>query len=150
VRMTMMKKIQVTDRYMGRLSHGGDLLDEITALCTEKNIQLGRIEAIGAVQRARLAYYEQKTREYQFFTLDQPLEIAKLTGNISLKDGQPMVHAHVTLADNAGNGYGGHLAPGTVIFACELIVESYAGAQLERKPDAETGLPLWATENQST
>lgn len=128
---------------MGRLSHGADLLEEITGFCTEKGIRLGRVEAIGAVQRARLAYYDQKTREYLFFTLDQAMEIAKLTGNISLKDDQPMVHAHVTLADSAGNAYGGHLAPGTVIFACELIIESYEGAVFERRFDAETGLPLW-------
>ncbi|MBS0014540.1 MAG: DNA-binding protein [Desulfobacterales bacterium] len=144
--MTIMKTIQPAECFMGRLTHGADLLDEITALCREKNIRLGRLEAIGAVQRARLAYYDQKTREYQFFTLDQPLEIAKLSGNISIKDGQPMVHAHLTLADGAGNAYGGHLAQGTVIFACELIVESYDGPVFERKYDEETGLPLWATD----
>ena len=145
--MTMMKQIQPSKLFMGRLTFGADLLEEITAVCVEKNIRLGRLEAIGAVQRARLAYYDQKAREYRFFTLDQPLEIAKLSGNISIKEGQPMVHAHLTLADGAGNAFGGHLAPGTVIFACELIIESYEGPVFERKPDPETDLPLWTTEN---
>jgi hypothetical protein len=141
--MAKMQTVKTIQTFMGRLSHGADLLEEITAFCKAENIRLGRVEAIGAVQRARLAYYDQKTREYLFFTLDQPLEIINLKGNVSLKDGQPMVHAHVILADSSGNAYGGHLAPGTMIFACELIVESFEGPVFERKPDAETGLPLW-------
>ncbi|MBS3732526.1 MAG: DNA-binding protein [Desulfobacterales bacterium] len=139
----MMKKISSQQVHMGKLQHGADLLEEITQTCNRENIRLGRIQAIGAVQRARLAYYNQKTREYRFFTIDQPLEILNLSGNISLKDGEPMVHAHISLADDAGNAYGGHVAPGTVIFACEIVIESFEGPAFERSFDEETGLPLW-------
>ncbi|MCF8035488.1 MAG: DNA-binding protein [Desulfobacteraceae bacterium] len=139
----MMKKISPQQVYMGKLQHGADLLEEITQTCNKENIRLGRIQAIGAVQRARLAYYNQKTREYRFFTIDQALEILNLSGNISLKDGEPMVHAHITLADDAGNAYGGHVAPGTVVFACEIVIESFEGPAFERSFDEETGLPLW-------
>lgn len=141
--MAMMKKISPQQIYMGRLQHGADLLEEITQTCNRENIRLGRIQAIGAVQRARLAYYNQKTREYRFFTIDQALEILNLSGNISLKDGEPMVHAHITLADDAGNAYGGHVAPGTAVFACEIVIESFEGPAFERSFDEETGLPLW-------
>ncbi len=141
--MAMMKKISPQQVYMGKLQHGADLLEEITQTCNRENIRLGRIQAIGAVQRARLAYYNQKTREYRFFTIDQALEILNLSGNISLKDGEPMVHAHITLADDAGNAYGGHVAPGTVVFACEIVIESFEGPAFERSFDEETGLPLW-------
>lgn len=141
--MAMMKEISPQQLFMGKLRHGADLLEEITAACTRENIRLGRIQAIGAVQHARLAYYNQKTREYRFFTIDQALEILNLSGNISLKDGEPMVHAHITLADDAGNAYGGHVAPGTVVFACEIIIEAFEGPAFERSFDEETGLPLW-------
>ena len=141
--MAMMKKISTQQAYMGKLQHGADLLEEITQTCNRESIRLGRIQAIGAVQRARLAYYNQKSREYRFFTIDQPMEILNLSGNISLKDGEPMVHAHITLADDAGNAYGGHVAPGTVIFACEIVIESFEGPAFEREFDEETGLPLW-------
>ena len=141
--MAVMKKVQSRELFMGKLSHGNDLLEEITDLCRKKNIQLGRIEALGAVQKARLAFYNQQTHEYQFFIIDQPLEITKLVGNISLKGGAPIVHAHVTLADKTGETYGGHLAPGTVIFACEFILEVFEGPIFERGFDKETSLPLW-------
>lgn len=141
--MAFMKKVTSSQLYMGKLRHGADLLDELTTLCRENNVSLGRVQAIGAVQKARLAYYDQLTRIYEFFDLDQALEITMLTGNISLKDGEPMVHVHVTLSDKDGNAFGGHLAQGTVIFACEYIIEGFDGPEFNRTFDEETGLPLW-------
>lgn len=142
--MAIVKKVKSKELFMGRLDYGADLLEEITDICRKNNIQLGRVEAIGAVQKASLAFYNQQAFEYQCFTLDKPLEIIKLVGNISLKDGNPFVHAHIALADKNGAVYGGHLASGTIIFACEIIIESIAGASFERKYDEETRLPLWA------
>jgi hypothetical protein len=141
--MAMMKKVKPREVFIGRLSHGGDLLEEITDICQRENIKLARFEALGAFQRARLAFYNQETHEYQFFVLDQPLEITKLVGNISLKDGSPFVHAHITLADKKGNAYGGHLASGTVVFACEFMLEVFDGPVLQRDFDETTGLFLW-------
>jgi len=66
-----------------------------------------------------------------------------LVGNISLKDGRPFLHAHVTLADKEGHAFGGHLAPGTIVFVCELVVQALEGPEFTRELDQETGLPLW-------
>jgi len=129
---------------MGRLGFGCDLLEGLTKVCTEQNIILGRVEAIGAVKSARIGFYNQQSRAYEHLSLDCPLEITKLTGNVSLKEGAPFVHAHVTLANNKGECFGGHLVPGTTVFACEFILEVYDGANLERKFDNETGLFLWS------
>lgn len=142
--MAIAEKVQSRELLMGKLSYGADLLQELTDICMNKKIQLGRVKAIGAVQRARLAYYDQKTHEYQFFVIDQSLEIANLTGNVSLKDGAPFVHAHITLVDKEGKAYGGHLAPGTEVFACEFVLEAFDGPAFERTLDQKTGLPLWA------
>ena len=142
--MTESKPVDSREIVMGKLSCGCDLLEALTNVCAERDVKLGRIEAIGAVQKARIGYYNQATRAYQFSTFDNPLEITNLVGNISLKDGKPFVHAHVTLADEAGKSYGGHLAPGTVVFACEFILEAFDGPTFNRCPDEETGLPLWS------
>ncbi|MBF0426318.1 MAG: DNA-binding protein [Magnetococcales bacterium] len=129
--------------FMGRLSHDGDLLAELTRLCRERGITAGWISAIGAVKRARVGFYDQVARQYCFLDLDLPLEITNLTGNVSLKDGETFVHAHVTFADDAGRAFGGHLAPGTILFAGEVLIRSFATTAFQRDLDAETGLFLW-------
>jgi hypothetical protein len=141
--MHLNREIKAQQIFMGRFARGSDLLDSLNNLCREKDIRLGRIEALGAVEKARLQYYDQKNRAYQNIALDQPMEILNLHGNISQKEGIPMVHAHLTLADGQGRAMGGHLAPGTTIFACEYILEKFSGPEFSREMDPATGLPLW-------
>jgi hypothetical protein len=126
---------------------GEDLLAALTNCAREHGITLGEVQAIGAVSRARVGYYNQAERKYYFLDLARPLEIIALTGNISLKDGEPMVHAHVTLSDSDGRAFGGHLAEGTLVFACEFAIQEYRSATaLVRQMDDPTGLFLWPRE----
>ena len=141
--MASMKEVRRGRVLIGRLDHGADLLGEIASLCRGADIRLARIQAIGAVQKARLAYYDQAGKTYRSFEFSQPLEILSLAGNVSIRDEEPAVHAHLVLGDAKGNAFGGHLAEGTVVFACECIVEELVGAELVRAYDAPTGLPLW-------
>jgi uncharacterized protein len=130
--------------FMGRLAKGDDLLLALEQVCQHHYITLGEVRALGAVTGARVGFYNQAERKYYFLEFDQPLEILSLAGNISLKDGKPMVHAHVTLADAQGRAVGGHLAEGTPVFACEFAIDEYtADQELARQPDAATGLWLW-------
>ena len=141
--MAIMKKINPKEFFLGKLGYGCDLLVEITNICQMEDIRIGRIEAFGAVQSARLSFYNQKWNDYQTFEIDRPLEITKLAGNVSIKNEEPFVHAHVTFTDETGKAYGGHLEEGTVVFACEIIVESFDGPIFKRAYDEETGLSLW-------
>ncbi len=141
--MAISRTVEPKDIFVGRLKHGADLLEELTSFCREKQIRLGKIQALGALKRARLAFYNQSTRKYEFHDFDQPLEITALVGNVSIKDGEPIIHAHVTLSDDKSAAFGGHLAPGTIVFACEFTIEVFQGEDLIRGMDDETGLPLW-------
>ena len=141
--MAIIREVKSGGRLMGKLTHGADLLEELTSICKDHDIRLGRVEALGAVQKARVGFYDQKEREYRFMDLDEPLEILNVTGNVSVKEGEPIIHAHITLGDSKGNTFGGHLAPGTIVFACEYIIEILNGEELTRGYDDETGLPLW-------
>ncbi|HEX2965908.1 MAG TPA: DUF296 domain-containing protein [Syntrophorhabdaceae bacterium] len=141
--MTKFNQVEYRSSLIGKLPYGCDLLEELTHIATEKSITLARIEAIGAVQKARIAYYEQETQTYQPLSFDYPLELLKLSGNISLKDGIPFVHAHITLSDASGKSLGGHLASGTIVFSCEFIIDIFDGPELNRGFDPRTGLQLW-------
>jgi len=137
-------KIKPWGCFIGRLAKGDDLLPALEKFCQQQDIKVGEVRALGAVTRARVGFYNQEERKYYFLDFEQPLEILALVGNISLKDGKPMVHAHVTLADAAGRAFGGHLAEGTPVFACEYVIyEHMAEQELNRQLDQETGLMLW-------
>ena len=138
--------LQVTEsrKIIGRLRKGDDLLGALTGICQEMGITLGEVKAIGAVSQARIGYYHQDTRQYEWLDLPQPREILALEGNISLKDGQPFVHAHIMLSDGEGRAFGGHLADGTLVFAAEFVIQELkADKSLDRQMDEETGLFLW-------
>ncbi len=126
-----------------RLPHGGDLLEEISELARREGIKTGTVTAIGAVKRARIGYYDQAGRRYREWDLEEPLEICSCQGNISLKTGEVSVHVHIILADSEGKTAGGHLCPGTVIFAAECRIEELRGPELQREYDEKTGLSLW-------
>lgn len=129
---------------MGRLPQGADLLESLNDLCARENITAGEVRAIGALANAALGFYNQHTREYEYLALDQPLEIVSLIGDVSLKDGRPFVHAHVSLGDGQGRLWGGHLAQGSEIFACEvMLIEYQTDEPFERVFDQGTGLLLW-------
>ncbi|MBF0178241.1 MAG: DNA-binding protein [Magnetococcales bacterium] len=139
----MMLEMPSGKTFIGKLAHGCDLLAEITRICHEQCWTAGWLEGLGAVKKARVGFYDQATREYRHLDLDFPLEITHLVGNISLKEGVPFVHVHITFADNQGRAFGGHLAPGTIVFAGEIMIRPFASTALQRNLDAETGLFLW-------
>lgn len=129
--------------FMGRLAYGDDLLNSLTAFVQEKGIRTGRVQMIGALQKAIVGFYDHKAGKYINCEFEKPMEVLNLTGNVSIKDGQPFIHAHVTLGDEKGQSFGGHLMEGTIVFAAEFIVEEFEGEDLIRKPDETTGLTLW-------
>ena len=141
--MAIYNEIQFQRIFVGKLKYGSDLLEELTSVCEHNSIHLGRVEALGAVKKARLCFYNQQERKYDLFEIEENLEITALIGNISMRDGKPIVHAHITLSDAQGQAYGGHLATGTVVFTCEFCIDVYKGPRLLRAYDEETGLPLW-------
>ncbi|MCX7804960.1 MAG: DNA-binding protein [Planctomycetota bacterium] len=131
---------------VGRLARGEDLLEGLARVAAENGIRNGWVEAIGAVSRARFGYYDQSAKKYGYIERNEPLELLALTGNVSEKadaPGRPFIHAHVTLADERGNAFGGHLAEGTMVFAAEFRISEITDVTLSRNPDSETGLSLW-------
>lgn len=129
--------------HIGQLPFGADLLESLTDFVRKHNIRLGRVSAIGATTHAVVAYYDQNTKRYNPLEFPGGMEILNLHGNVSVRDGQPFVHVHIILGDPDGRVFGGHLMPGTTLFACEVVVEEFEGEELTRAHHERTGLHLW-------
>jgi uncharacterized protein len=141
--MMICREYSAGRRFVGRLPHGGDLITALETFCARHEIQIAVFSLIGAVSKATLGAYDQKQQVYVTFTAEGSLEILSCTGNISIKEGRPFVHAHVILCDEGGKTIGGHLFPGTVIFAGEAQITELNGPPLAREYDPTTGLMLW-------
>lgn len=125
------------------IKHGDDLHGAISEYCLKNNLKAGLIFAIGALKNANLGFYDQSGKKYLAEAVKRPLEILSCLGNVSLKDGRPFVHAHLTVSDKKGRVYGGHLESGSVVFACECAILPTTGEILKRKFDKLTALNLW-------
>lgn len=129
--------------FMGRLPHGQDLIASIEGFCQEASIQMATFSLIGAVSSFTIGAYDQKQQVYITAAEKGPFEIVTCTGNISLMDGKPLVHAHIVMGDQEGELAGGHLFSETIIYAGEICLQELAGKPLERAYDETTGLALW-------
>lgn len=138
----MVKEYLPTRHLVARMDKDLDLVEQITDLASRARIEAAAFTVIGALRQAELSYYDQERREYRNFGVDGPVELVSCTGNISLMDSKPFVHAHAVLSDIAGRVTGGHLIKAQV-FAAELYLVELSGEKLIREFDAETGLFLW-------
>ena len=129
--------------FLKRLEHDSDLVESIIIFAIDKNIRLGVFTAIGALKDAKISFYDQNAKKYIKREINEPLEIANLVGNISIKDEGIFAHAHATLSDKDGQTIAGHFEGGK-IFACELYLRELIGGEFERAYDEVTGLSLWS------
>jgi uncharacterized protein len=136
------KELQTGRCFVVRAKHDADIIIYLTGFAKENNISTAAFTALGALKNVKLGYYDQKKRVYGTLVFSGPIELVICVGNISLKDGEPFVHAHAVLSDDEGNVKGGHLLGGA-IFAAEVHVTELLGGTLVRQLDNVTGLSLW-------
>jgi len=144
--MYIVHKYQQGRKWIARLSYNADLLQELETFADKEGIRVGSVQVIGAVKKAVIGFYDQDKKAYETINLDEPLEILCCIGNLSLKDGAAKAHLHIALSRHNGSTLGGHLMPGTKVFAGEALIEEYIGPDLHRGYDEQTGLPLWSIE----
>jgi len=127
---------------MGSIEKEKDLLLALKELAKEHSILAGRIEILGCVSEAMVGYFNSKTKKLDFVKYRKFMNIVSCTGTITEKEGEPFIHLHIALSDDAGEMFGGHLAEGTVVYSAELTLAIYEGDRAIRMFDSATGLPL--------
>jgi len=136
-------KYKIKHTFIGSLKYNSDLYESITKIAIDEDICIGKVTAIGAVTSAVIGYFDQNKKQYNSINLSDGHEILNCTGNISLKEGKPFLHAHIILGNKDGKVFGGHLLPNTKVFACEVFIDEYTGEDLIRQKDNQTELSLW-------
>lgn len=134
------------DSFLTRLPINEDLLGAITQEFTKRNIRKAGFKLIGAVTTAVVGCFDPEKKMYSNKEFHGFFEIITCQGNVSEKDGEIFVHAHIGLAGHDYICFGGHLMPGTKIFVAELEGAPISGTPLVRKLDSSVGIALWTEE----
>lgn len=120
---------------------GDEVIGTLRQFAREGSIQGGRFAAIGALQRATVAFWNPKSRDYEHIEVDEQVEVLSIIGDVAVKGDETKIHAHTVLGRRDGSTVGGHLLHGVVFPTLEMHLVDY-GEPLERVRDAETELSL--------
>ena len=72
---------------------------------------------------------------------DKTHELISCMGNITLKDEEPFIHAHITFGDHDMNVKGGHVFAMTVAVVGEFYIRNFDGA-IHRELNGDIGLAV--------
>ncbi len=123
------------------LSHGDEVVKSLTAFAAKHQLGGSQFTAVGAFERAVVAYFDWSSKEYLRIPIDEQVEVLTLTGDITIDQHWPKVHAHVVVGKRDGTAHGGHLIEGHVRPTLETIVTEVP-EHLYRRHDPESGLAL--------
>jgi len=136
--MVLETKIEKT--IVGRLSEGMDLLESLKKVVEEHGIRGGEISLIGSLKKVRIGYYSRSEGKYIVKEGEGFFELVSCMGNISWRDGEPVVHIHMAAASLDGKIYLGHVLEGNIVDATvEYVIHVFRDG-IERRYDEETGL----------
>ena len=135
--------------FMGTITGGESVHEVLAETAVYQKITAATFNLLGGLHEVTFTAYDFSKQERQApIVLKRPLEIVSGHGTISLLDGRPHVHLHLSVSfrDDAyphGIGLvGGHAAHATA-FAVEFTLTAYDGAPMNRMLHEETGLKLW-------
>lgn len=129
--------------FIGRLPTGIDLLEGVTRIANQEEINVGKVEVYGTVRRLSLTVFNQETRFSEAIERESGQEIGALSGTISQFKRRSLPRLSGVFTDSQGNITAGTLALGTITHACEVVITELNGGLLSRDFDLESGLPLW-------
>lgn len=126
---------------MARFDEGEDLLKTLKECAEKNNIKCGWFSIIGGLKIFTYGLYE--AGEYRKISIKAKhcFELLPTFGNITLKGGDTLIHAHINASDEEkGASYGGHLMEGSIIYPFAEVVMQECEGQVNRIFDKKTNL----------
>jgi predicted DNA-binding protein with PD1-like motif len=127
--------------YVVVLATGDEAAAALASVAREYRLGASHFSAIGAFQRAVVAYFDWPSREYTHIAIDEQVEVLTLGGDITVEHGEPRVHAHVVVGKSDGTAHGGHLVEGHVRPTLEIVLTELP-RHLQRRFDPASKLAL--------
>ena len=123
------------------LQSGDEAMSALESFAREHRVRASQFTAIGAFERAVIAYFDWGSKQYRPIRIDEQVEVLTVNGDITLEGEAHKLHAHAVLGKSDGTAHGGHLMKGYVRPTLEIMVTELP-RHLFRRHDAESGLAL--------
>lgn len=137
-----MKKVKLSPNdWLVRLDVGDEIIASLVKFASEEDVKSASFSGLGAVGGLKYGYFDINDREYKVAEESISLEIVNLTGNLARIDGEPIVHAHISVGFPDMSVRGGHLVEGIISITGEIFIRTY-DADIERAEEERFGLKL--------
>jgi uncharacterized protein len=121
---------------------GDELAKGLLEFAEQEKLSAASFKAVGALSSVHLGWFSWESKKYEpSVTLDEQVELLSLIGDVALKDGKPVVHAHAVIGKKDGTAHGGHLLEAHIRPTCEVILTE-SPIHLQKQIDPESGLAL--------
>ena len=131
--------LQQQNQLILRLDKGEEVLASLAQVMAEQNIKACAFFGLGASDSVELAFYNTHLKDYRKKPFLEEMEILSLSGNGSIKDGQPAIHAHGIFGRNDFSLIGGHVIKLVVSVTLEIYLTKLEG-EMKRELNADFNL----------
>ena len=127
------------------LAKGDNINKTFESFAEVKGVGCAWLNGIGALENPEIGYYSLEDKSYYRKIFKGEYELTSLIGNITLKEGKPFSHTHITFSDTEFRVFGGHLFNANITAAGEFIMQ-FGSDEINREMNVAIGLPLWCLE----
>jgi predicted DNA-binding protein with PD1-like motif len=121
-----------------------DIIAGLYRFLDATKVQSGHFTALGAVGCAALGFFRPQEHTYKIARIEKQAEVSSLVGNIGIKNGKPVVHAHGVFSVEDGSCTAGHVFYASAWPTVEMTVTECENAPIRRYDD-ESELWLFDT-----
>lgn len=139
-----MKSIETKTKrvIIGKVEPDEDLIDAIIAIVNKHKITSGFISCIGALKKFTVGYFDIESKRYLTRTIDEYVELVSCMGNIAFKNGEPIIHLHISIGTRDYDIIGGHLLQPSIISVTGEVYILEIEKKIERFNDPQFNLLL--------
>jgi len=121
---------------------GDELAKGLLEFAEQEKLSAASFKAVGALSSVRLGWFSWESKQYEpSVTLDEQEELLSLIGDVAVKGGKPVVHAHAVIGRKDGTAHGGHLLEAHFRPTCEVVLAE-SPIHIQKQVDPESGLAV--------
>lgn len=125
-----------------RIDKGEEIVETLKAICEKEDITLAYVNAIGAVGDVTVGVFKTAEKQYYSNSFKGDFEIVSLSGTVTQMNKEHYSHLHMSVGNEKGEVFGGHLNKAVVSATCEMVINIVNG-KVSRRFSDEIGLNLF-------